>query len=98
MDVRRRDDRDGFLGGAQLLIGRELFAVRDGLGFPRRQQGAQTQGVTVTSPPPPLAASASSPRAAADVGQAITVTFTRSGRTAPYKYDLTFRAGKCATG
>ena len=59
---------------------------------------AQTQGVTVTSPPAPLAASASSPRAAADVGQSITFTCTGSGGTAPYTYDWTFGDGNSASG
>src|SRR5207245_656821 len=35
---------DGFPGGAQLLGGRELFALRHGLGFPRRQQGGTDPG------------------------------------------------------
>src|SRR2546426_861178 len=59
---------------------------------------AQTQGVTVTSPPAPLAASASSPRAAADVGQSITFTCTGSGGTAPYTYDWSFGDGTTGSG
>jgi PKD repeat protein len=59
---------------------------------------AQTQGVTVTSPPAPLGASVSAPETAADVGQSITFTCTAAGGTAPYAYGWTFGDGNTASG
>src|SRR5207245_2404351 len=59
---------------------------------------AQTQGVTVGSPPAPLGASANSPQTAADVGQSITFTCTGSGGTAPYTYGWTFGDGTTGSG
>jgi len=59
---------------------------------------AQTQGVTVGSPPAPLGASANSPQTAADVGQSITFTCTGSGGTAPYTYGWTFGDGNSGSG